>query len=226
VAVLTACALAAALVAGVPWPIVAIMGLGSLAPWPAAAVVTCAAGHALRSRRGRAGAADEAALLGAVAAEMRGGASLRTALATAASAVPGLDLAPVVRLAEAGAPVEEMAGEIAGLLPGRGRSAAAALSVAGVAGGRAAVVFERLAADAWAEVESGRTHAALTAQARLSAWVVGGLPIVAVAALAATGRLGLVVASGPAGIAVMALGLALELAGIAAVVLMLRGVGR
>lgn len=223
---LIACVLAVALVAGVPWPLVAAIGLGSLAPWPAAGLLVVAAALARRRRKTEAGIADEAVFLAAMAAELRAGASLRTALCTAAPAAPALDLTQVARMARAGVTPAVIADCIAGLLPERGAPVAAALSVAGAAGGRAAAVFDRLAADAWAEVDAHRTHSALTAQARLSAWVVGGLPAAVLAMLAVTGRLGGLMAAGPTGMVLVGVGLVLELAGVAAVVALVRGVGR
>ncbi len=222
---LIASALAAAVMAGVPWPIVALLGLAHVAPWPAIAMFAVAVGLAIRSRPRVAGVADEASWLAAIAAELRSGASLRTALHTVASAAPSVPTAGLARLAEAGAPVERMAAEAVVALPSRGRAVAAALSIAGTAGGRVAVVFERLAADAWAEVETSRAMVALTAQARLSAWVVGGLPLVVLGILALSGRLDLVLGSGTVGVSVMALGLALEIAGVVVVLALVKGVG-
>lgn len=223
---LIASVLAAAALAGVPWPIVALLGLAHVAPWPALAVFVAVVSLAMRRRRPAPGAADEATWLAAVAAELRSGASLRTALAAADSAAPALSTSRLARMAEAGAPVERMAAEVVAALPCRGRAVGAALNVASTAGGKVASVFDGLAADAWADVESSRAMVALTAQARLSAWVVGGLPLVVLTILAVTGRLGVVLGSGPLAGIVMAVGLVLEAAGVAVVVALLRGVGR
>jgi tight adherence protein B len=224
--VLIAAALAAAVLAGVPWPVVALLALAHAAPWLALGVFAVVVTLAVRHRPPIASAADEASWLAALAAELRSGASLRTALSMVSSVVPALPTSGLARLAEAGAPVERIADEAAAVLPHRGRAVGAALSVAGAAGGRVAVVFERLAADAWADVESGRAMAALTVQARLSAWVVGGLPVVGLVILVVTGRLGAVLGSGSVAAFAMAVGVVLEVAGVAAVVAMVRRVGR
>jgi Flp pilus assembly protein TadB len=66
-----------------------------------------------------------------------------------------------------------------------------------------------------------RERRALTAQARLSAWIVGGAPLGLLAILAVTGRLGGLLGD-PVGRFVLGVGLALEFAGAATVVLMVR----
>lgn len=222
---LTAVALAAAVAARVPWPVVGFVALATMAPLPAAAMLAVAVVHAVRTGGTRIGASDEAAWLAAVAAELRGGASLRIALCAAAADAPAIDFRRVIRLAGAGAAIDQVAAEVARVLPRRGSTVGAALSLAGCAGGRAAAVFERLAGAAWDEAEALRQRSTLTAQARLSAWIVGGLPVVAVAALALSGRLGVVLASGPMGAAAMGLGMALELAGLTTVLVTVRRVG-
>ena len=110
-------------------------------------------------------------------------------------------------------------------LPVNGRLAAAAFRLASATGGRVAALFHALAARAAEVGRLTRERRALTAQARASAWVVGGVPLALVALLAATGRIGPLLAE-PAGGIVLAVGLALEAAGIGTVWLLVRGAGR
>ena len=127
-------------------------------------------------------------------------------------------------MAAAGAAFTDVAHELSRVMPDRGSAVGAALGVAGRAGGRAAAVFERLAADAWDDVESDRRRRTLTAQARLSAWVVGALPVVAGCVLALSGRLSVVTEAGSIALAAMVVGIVLEVAGLAAVILLMRRV--
>ena len=138
-----------AVAAGVPWVAVAAIALAVLHPvW----FLVGAAVWAVVHRKSRSGATtdDESAFLRGLTAELAAGASLRRGVTAAAARAPALDLDASVRLCEAGFPVDEI-----------GRSVGAALPVNGVA---AAATF-RL------------ERSALTAQARLSAWIVGGAPI-------------------------------------------------
>jgi tight adherence protein B len=222
--VVIAVLLAIALVAGVPWPIVGLLLVGVGSPAVAvAALVAIGFGPLATRRTGRAADDDQAVWLASVGSELRGGASLRSALVAAADRVPRLDLARVVRLAQAGAPYAELASAVDRDVPGR-IAVGPALRLAGASGGKAAAVFDRLAAQAWEDVASLRERRTLTAQARLSIWVVGSLPVVAVAVLGATGRLSRLLAVGPAGVVVMAAGLGLEVIGVLAVAVLLRKV--
>ena len=63
-----------------------------------------------------------------------------------------------------------------------------------------------------------RERRALTAQARATAWLVAGVPLGLFAVLAVTGRIDI----GPS-LPIAAVGLGLQLVGVAVVVLMLRG---
>lgn len=217
----TAVLLAAGLVLGVPWPVIGILALGVAGPWPALGALAGLTLWAAVTRDRGDIIEQEAVWLGGVAAELRAGASLRAALVAASERAPKLDTAHVVRLAQAGAPYAAIAAAIQTALPGR-RLVGPTLRLAGMSGGRAAAVLDRLAARAWEDVSDARQHRTLTSQARLSAWVVGGLPILGTAVLAATGRLGAVLSSGPAGAAVMTTGLLLEVAGITGMVALLR----
>ena len=139
-----------------------------------------------RARRERPGA--EADFLRGMAAEIDAGASIRQAVAAAADRAPTLQLDGVVRLAEAGRPAPEVAAGLADALPLNGRLAAAAYQLVVETGARASAVFAGLAVRAAGAGDLARERRALTAQTRLSAWLVGGLPVAAIAALSLAGR--------------------------------------
>lgn len=217
---LVALAAALCLLSGVPWLLVATLVAGA---WlPALGLVAMAV--VIAARRGRQPPSDEAVVLSAVAAELRRGASLRTAIEPAASRSVHVDLSAAVRLAEAGAPIERVATAFAAGLPGVGRLAGPALEAAATSGGRAAAVFTRLADRASAHLELVAERRALTTQARLSAGVVGAIPCLVLGWMALTGRLSGMLAAGPIVAAVVGLGSVLMAGGVAVVVLLTRRV--
>ena len=158
----------------------------------------------LRVRR-RERETDEPRFYAAVGAELRAGASLRHALADAAGEQDSAELHRVRRITDSGAPIDEVAAEL-GTLSGSGRQAAVALRVAERSGGRAAEVFQRLADRASDAAELERQQRVLTAQSRMSALIVGGLPFVWLA-FGGISRLETLVANGGIVIAVVGLGL-------------------
>ncbi len=158
----------------------------------------------LRRRRGR-DRLDAPRFYATVHSEMRAGASLRQALAGAAAAQDVPALATVRGKAMAGAPMAEIAASL-NALPGGARQAEMSLRVAARSGGRAAAVFLRLADRAAADADAGRQRRALTAQSRLSALVVGGLPLVWLV-FGGVGRLRSLIDSGGAAVAVAGLGM-------------------
>jgi tight adherence protein B len=172
------------------------------------------------------GPGDEVALLNGLAAELRAGASLRAALVAGAERAPQLDLGRAVRAAGAGQPMSEVAAELSGVLPINGRLVAAAFRLTAASGGRAAAVFEELALRAAEAGELSRERRALTAQARLSAFVVSALPVAMVGVLLITGKAQALLAAGPVGHAIAAVGVGLELVGLAVVATVLRNAER
>jgi len=222
--VLSVAILALAVAAGAPLVVVAVASLAFWRPlWLLAAAFLWAV--LARRRRRRAGPGDEADFLQGLAAELGAGAALRSAVVAAAARAPALDLGRACRLAGAGLPAGEVGEALESALPVNGRLAAAAFRLASATGGRAAGLFHSLAGRAAEVGRLERERRALTAQARASAWVVGGLPIALLVMLMATGRAGALL-SDPAGPVILAVGLGLEAAGVGIVWLMVRGAGR
>ncbi len=215
-------ALATVVMAGAHPVFVAAAAVAALQPgWFLAAMALWSLLGALR--RGTFGVAGaEAAFLHGVAAELRAGAGLRGALEGAAGRAPELPLGSVARQAATGRPLPEVAAELAAALPGNGRLAAAAVRTAGLTGGRVADVFDGLALMALEEAELARERRVATAQARLSAMIVAGLPVLFLGVLAATGRMELLSGAGAAGLALLTAGLGLLAAGVVAIWLMIR----
>lgn len=213
--------LALGLLTGLPLVLVLLGWLVSAHPAMAlAGIGGYAASTGWRRRRGRAGPDDEAAFLLALSAELTAGASLRTSLASAGGRCDRLPLHGACRAAAAGLPAPAVARMLGEALAVNGRIAAAAWLLAAESGGPAAAVMQSLAVRSAREGELIRERRALTAQARASAWVVAGLPLLVLAGSLLSGRLDL--AGDPALGFVVALGLALQIAGIAVVVAMVR----
>ncbi len=222
-AMLLACGLAA----GVPVPVVGILGAGVVAPPVGLGVVAVWQTVGWAVARGRDDGLREAAWLSAVAGELQGGASLRTALAEATVRVPlsGHD-ATVVRRLQSGAPIESVTDGLAAGLPTMGRLVAPAVRIGASTGGRSADMFGRLAVRSAEMADAARQRSSATAAVRLSAAVVGTIPVLLIGGLLVTGRLGAVVASGPVGSMAVVVGVGLQLAGLATVAVMSRRVLR
>ncbi|MGH8934985.1 MAG: type II secretion system F family protein [Acidimicrobiia bacterium] len=213
---LTTLALGLALLAGAHPLVVGVVALALVRPgW----FLTAAMGwglvwHWQARRRTRSPVGAEAAFLQGMAAELGAGASLRAALESAATRAPELPLAKAVRLARAGRPAAEVAGGLAEALPENGPMAGLAFRTAASTGAKAGAVLAGLALRAAEEDELARERRALTAQARLSAWLVGGAALAVPIVLVATERAELLVESGRAGLVLLAAGLGLELLGV------------
>jgi tight adherence protein B len=206
--VLIGAVLGVVVAAGAPWQAVAALALAVIHPlW----FIVGAAGWAVWSRRRRttAGPDDEAAFLRGLAAELAAGASLRGGVIAAARRAPSLDVERAVRLCAAGRPADEIGAVLGDALPVNGTAAAAAFRLATRTGGSAAAVVEGLAERAEAMGRLSRERSALTAQARLSAWVVGGVPVVLIALGLLTGVGPGAGDLGPGGVALVAVGLGL-----------------
>jgi len=220
--VLAAGLAAVALLCGAP-PLAAAFCL--LAWWQP---VWCGAGvlfwvvFALRRRRaGSPGPDTEADFLRGLAAELESGASLRSGVAAAAQRVPSLDLDAASRLAAAGMPAWRVGACIGSSLRVNGRLVAAAFRLAAEGGGRVAALMQSLAARAAEVGRLRREEAAMTAQARASAWLVGGTPLLVLVGLVVTGRADRLFCEA-AGRAILGIGFALEALGATVVCVMLR----
>jgi tight adherence protein B len=219
--VLTALLLAAAFASGAHPAVVVLAAVSVFEPRLVIVGLVGWAAYNLVRRRRRDDAEAEAAFLRAVGSELRGGATLRLALA-GATAGSALGLTTAGRLARAGMPMDRVGDELRRLLPVNGSATAAAVELSGWSGARVASVFEALAERAADTAELRREQRAATTQARLSAWIVGLAPIVFTGIVLAGGGARSLGRAGGAGYAVMAIGVALEVLGLAAVVLILR----
>ncbi|WKZ83627.1 MAG: type II secretion system F family protein [Acidimicrobiia bacterium] len=218
---LMAVVVAAGVVSGAPWWLP--VGAWLVFAHPGAALAV-AAGWVVWGRRsatrGRAGPDDEAVFLRSLAAELTAGASLRSALAAAVGHAPRLDLSGAARAAVAGLPAPVVARMLGKALPVNGRAAAATWLLASESGGPAATMMQSLALRAGREGELLRERRALTAQARASAWVVAGLPALLLAGLVISGRLS--AGDDPVVGLVVAVGVVLQVLGVASVVAMVK----
>ncbi|MEE8331890.1 MAG: hypothetical protein V3R84_08965 [Acidimicrobiia bacterium] len=216
--ILAALLLAIGVASGTHPVVLAALSLAIVKPgWFMVAVVL----WTLYSRRAQAkgGPRSEAAFLEGMAAELRGGASLRSAIVDAAERTD-LELNPVVRMAEAGRPMEDIAVRVGEQLPINGSVAGPALRLASSAGSSVAGVFDALALRAVEAAEEERERKSSTAQARLSAWLVGGAPAAVACGMFLFG--GSAVGSSPAAKAVVLVGFGLQLAGAIVVWAMVR----
>ena len=158
--------------------ILAVLLIGSLTR------LAPAARRRLQERRAtRPHGADAAATyFDAVGGELRRGASLRHALAIPA---PGTRLA---RLTATGQPIELVAAEVSRMFDLNDELTAAGIRLASRSGAPAGVLFSRLAQRLRTDQQLERDRKVLTAQARLSAAVIGLLPVIPTAIMVASGR--------------------------------------
>jgi len=172
--------LAVGLLAGVHPGAVAVVIVAYLSPYLFLMLVAAWAGyHAHHRRRKRQSRPfQEADFLRGVAAEIDAGSSVRHAVIAGAARAPDLKLEPAVHLAAAGRPAAELAERLQAALPVNGRLAAAAYSLVAESGAQASSVFSGLAVRAAGAGEIERERRVMTAQARLSAALIGGLPVV------------------------------------------------
>jgi Flp pilus assembly protein TadB len=209
---LTAALLAVAMVAGAHPLLLTAAAAAVLHPAiPLAAAAAWAVYNGFARRAAQPTPSDEARFLRGIAAEVRSGASLRVAVQEAAGRAPGIDLRRAVRLAAAGADAAAIGGAVAAALPINGRLAGAAFRLSSHSGSSAAALFDALAGRAAEAAELAGERRAATAQARLSAGVVGLAPAAFTVLLIALGK-------GPAlsgvGLAIFIMGFGLELVGL------------
>ena len=164
----------------------------------------------LRSRPPR----HDAEFFEAVAAELRRGASLRHAVAWAA---PESNAA---RLATTGQPMPVVVAALEADVPLVGELAGAGIALAVRSGAPAAPLFARLAERSRIDEQLQRELKVLTAQARLSAAVVGLIPVgLGVGLVLSRGS---AVLASPAARTTVAVGLSLQLLGLGIIATLLR----
>jgi tight adherence protein B len=178
------------------------------------------AGRRIRGHRGRKGLANRrdeqlADAIGALTAAVRSGMSVPQAIAYAmreAGSPVRDDLARVVADIEVGVPLGEAIDAWAERSQSRDvQLVAGALDLHRRSGGDHPAVLDQVAATIRERVAVGREVRALTAQARLSGWILGVLPVGFFAFLWLTSRRDIEGALGtPAGLASVLLGLGLE----------------
>lgn len=164
--------------------------------------------------------AMEAAFYQRLLSELESGSSVRTGLAAAIAVEHDLDLADVARRLHAGSHLEYALDPLEHRLPHTGMLARAALLLGAETGGEIRSSIADLGAMARDLIEVERQVGVHTAQARLSALVVGVLPLVAaIGLMAARGGL----PDPGIGRTLVVAGLGLQIAGLGFVALILRG---
>ncbi len=196
------------ILSGAPWSFVGLLLLGLVQPVFGLALIYSLS---LRNRSGPDAGSRDARFCGLVAAELRSGVSLRKALEAAAVDAGFADLE---RLCKSGRSYSELATSTAERLPVVGPAAGAAVLLAGKVGGRVAGSFEALGRMAADEQEMHRERRNATAHVRASAILISSLPPLLLAMLVATGRTGVLAASGASGLGMMATGAVLIVAGL------------
>ncbi len=170
-----------ALTAGMDWRLAVLVATAILQPWLVAVLLAALVlVDARRMRRLRGGCSEEVHVLLGVASELRAGRGVRSAVAAAGQRSSRLHFQTVRRLVASGAALERISQAVAAAMPIHGALAAAALRVADRTGGRVAEVFESAAALALEEDELRQERRAATAQARTSAVVVVGIPVMVI----------------------------------------------
>jgi tight adherence protein B len=177
---------------------------------------------ALRRRLVGAGGSDRALpeLLGGVARELRSGASLTAALVVAADGIdPSVDpsCSELARTLRRGGDLDSALDVWSSRGPGSGRQlAATALALAARTGGASALVVDGVADTLRDRLAIAREVAALSSQARASAALLVGAPVlVAVLAAAADQRIASFLLGSPVGWACILAGVVLDLVGAA-----------
>lgn len=185
--------------------IVAAFGAPQLLVWGIPIVVL----RTVREIRGAHG--SDVLTLVALSAELRAGSTLRSALISASEESPSL--AHAAALARAGRPMPVVFDAAAGGLGRYGALSSAALGMAASTGGSAVAVVDQLVAQVMALDELERERRAAMAPILLQAAIVGGVPSVSLVAMALSGRLLQLAATGSFGAALVAAGSGLVIVG-------------
>jgi tight adherence protein B len=209
--------LALGVAVGIDWRRLSCLGLVVVAP---ALALVVGAVLVVRAPRWPADV-DDVAILGTIASDLRAGRSLRAALAAGLGTDPASPAGRAGRRARLGLPMSEVVGELDDAFGGHGRLVTASLRLVDRRGGSAIDALDAAALLVREDRELSRELAAATAPARLSAFVVGGAPLVLLAWQAADGALSRAVAV-PGGAVMLVVGAILVVGGGALVVRLAR----
>jgi tight adherence protein B len=204
------------IVSGAPLVFVLVIMIGLIHPW--IGLVAIWALHLSKREQPSRWSVDVRFSRG-VADELRGGSSLRQALAVAAEEINEGGLA---RACRSGRPYDELASGVEACLSIIGPAAGAAIRIAGDSGGRVADAFEAIALLADDEQELRNERRVASAQARASALIIAALPALLLALLVGTGRVDVLLSGGPLAVGLMTVGFVLITVGLLAIWQMVR----
>ena len=201
------------------WRLAALVAATLWQPWLVAVLLLgLVLVDARRVRNQRGGCSEEAHVLLGVAGELRAGQGVRAAIAEAGQRSTRLNFRSVRRLVASGASLDRISDALSEAMPVHGALTAAALRVADRTGGRVAEVFDAAAALALEEDELRQERRAATAQARTSAVVVVGIPVLVIVYRILSGDLARSMSASPvsafltlSGITLLGLGIAVML---------------
>lgn len=204
-----------ALVMGVDWRAIAILSFSLLAPvWAALGVGVLV----IRSRQQK--TTSDAVFCHTVARELRSGASLRWALASASRVAGGPE--PTARALETGERWRLILPELVRSYPDIGPELAVVIESTSASGAYSSELFEELGDIAIGQLETGEEIRIATASARASAMVLVGLPISFLLYQLQAGNLMSLLGRPGSGLLAL-IGLVLTLTGIAVSLLIVRG---
>lgn len=209
---------AALLIVGAPVSVVALVGIAMVAPvWGLVLAVPVGALHWWRHGRPPSRSRDIAPFLRSVTADVSAGRTLRQAIAGSTSSIVD---GHVRRLCGAGAPMGDVASALAPRLGGAGAAFVGLVTATEITGGSPVMALSTMLDQVEATSSLARDQRVAVAQARISAFVVGVVPLVLALVLLVVR--GVPEPGGAIVIGTMACGACLMLAGAVAVFAMSR----
>ncbi len=209
---------AALLIVGAPLGVIALVGVAMVVPvWGLVLAVPVAAFGWWRRRRSNPRSPGVAPFLRSVTADVSTGRTLRQAIGGSTS--PIVD-DRVRRLCRAGAPMDEVASALAPRLEGAGAAFVGLVTATEITGGSPVMALSTMLDQVEARSSLARDQRVAVAQARISAFVVGVVPLALALALLVVR--GVPEPGGAIVIGTMACGAVLMLAGAASVFVMSR----
>ena len=209
---------AALLVVGAPPRVIALVGVAMVIPmWGLVLAVPVVAFVWWRRRRSETRSPGAASFLRSVTADVSTGRTLRQAIADSPS--PIVD-DRVRRICHAGAPMGEVASALAPRLEGAGAAFVGLVTATEITGGSPVVALSTMLDQVEARSSLARDQRVAVAQARISAFVVGVVPLAL--ALALVIMRGVPEPGGAIVVGIMACGAVLMLAGAVSVFMMSR----